>query len=217
MANEYVAPAYKADGFHCPHCEIYAHQIWRYRIIAHEQYDSPWVISGFAVSKCQRCHEYTFWLHGNILYPDRGSAPVPNPDMASDARADYDEAASVVARSPRSAAALLRQSIQKVCIHLGEGGKSLNDAIGELVKKGLRPQIQKALDVVRVVGNNAVHPGQLDLKDDRATCTALFDLVNITVDDRISQPKEVDALFDGLPQDAKEQITRRDAESVGST
>jgi hypothetical protein len=51
---------------------------------------------------------------------------------------------------------------------LGEKGDS-SPAIGNLVKKGLPPMTQESLDCVRVIGNNAVHPGELDLKYDIET------------------------------------------------
>jgi len=44
---------------------------------------------------------------------------------------------------------------------------------------------------VRVIGNEAVHPGKLDLKDDRDTATRLFKLVNIIAEQMISNPKHV--------------------------
>ena len=53
--------------------------------------------------------------------------------------------------------------------NLGEKGEKLDDDIANLVKRGLNPTVQKSLDIVRVIGNEAVHPGVLDLKDDRDT------------------------------------------------
>jgi hypothetical protein len=38
--------------------------------------------------------------------------------------------------------------------------------------------VQQSLDIVRVIGNDAVHPGQIDLTDDIETATKLFVLIN---------------------------------------
>jgi len=92
----------------------------------------------------------------------------------------------------------------------GEKG-NINTSIGNLVKKGLSDKIQKALDVVRVVGNESVHPGQIDLRDNSNTTSKLFSLVNIISDTMIPQPKEIDALYDEvIPEGKKEAIERRD-------
>lgn len=78
------------------------------------------------------------------------------------------------------------------------------------MKKGLPLKIQQALDYVRVVGNSAVHPGQIDLKDDKETAINLFNLINLIADVMITQPKEVDKLFNTLPQGQKDAISKRD-------
>jgi DNA-binding protein len=93
---------------------------------------------------------------------------------------------------------------------LGETGKDLNEDIGELVKKGLDVEIQQAMDVLRVVGNNAVHPGQIDIKDNKSIAVRLFDLLNLIVERRISTPKKIAALFDELPETARKAIKDRD-------
>src|SRR5262249_8426724 len=116
-------------------------------------------------------------------------------DMPPDVRTDFVEAAEIVDKSPRGAAALLRLAIQKLMPHLGESGKDLNTAIGNLVKKGLDQRVQKAFDIVRVTGNNAVHPGELDLKDDKATAIQLFMLVNIVVQSTISTKARIEEMY----------------------
>ena len=78
---------------------------------------------------------------------------------------------------------------QKLRIHLGEKGKTIDDDIASLVRKGLNPLVQQSLDIVRVIGNEAVHPGVIDLKDDRETAFRLFDLVNAITDAMISLSK----------------------------
>ncbi|WP_424033423.1 DUF4145 domain-containing protein [Methylocella sp.] len=49
--------------------------------------------------------------------------------------------------------------MQKLCVELGEKGKNIDDDIANLVKKGLSPELQQALDILRVIGNEAVHHG----------------------------------------------------------
>ncbi len=63
--------------------------------------------------------------------------------------------------------------------------------------------------VVRVVGNDAVHPGALDLRDDRAAAERLFGLVNLIVERMISYPKHVEALDGSLPETKRDEIERR--------
>lgn len=119
------------------------------------------------------------------------------------------EAALILTESPRGAAALLRLAIQKLCEALGEKG-SVDDMIGSLVKKGLLLQVQQSLDIVRVTGNNAVHPGQMDVKDVEVAAS-IFPLVNIIVEQMIAGPKKIGALYGTLPQRARDAIARRDA------
>ena len=101
-----------------------------------------------------------------MVYPIAATAPLPNPDLPADIKADYEEARGIASLSPRGAAALLRLAIQKLCKDLAESGENINADTKSLVNKGLSVQVQQALDVVRVTGSNAVHPGQIDLQDD---------------------------------------------------
>ncbi|MEH2508676.1 hypothetical protein V1291_000030 [Nitrobacteraceae bacterium AZCC 1564] len=120
------------------------------------------------------------------------------------------EAAAIVDQSPRGAAALLRLALQKLMPHLNQKGKNLDHDIGGLVKKGLDPVVQQALDVIRVIGNNAVHPGQIDLKDDKATAEKLFDILNVIVLTMITARKQIAVMFKDLPDGAKAAIAKRD-------
>ena len=162
------------------------------------------------ISRCYSCEAFSVWIADDLIYPEAIFIVVPNEDMPPDIKADFVEAASIVDKSPRGAAALLRLCLQKLTAHLGLKGKNLDDDIGALVKKGLDHRIQKALDVVRVIGNQAVHPGQIDLRDDKGTASKLFGLVNVIVEATISTPKHIEAMFETLPDGALKAIEKRD-------
>lgn len=164
-----------------------------------------------SVSQCYSCDAYAVWIAEALLYPIREGAIEPAEDMPEDVLRDFNEAAGIVGKSPRGAAALLRLCIQKLMVELGQRGQNLSDDIGKLVKSGLDPRVQEAADVVRVVGNNAVHPGTIDLRDDKATALKLFDLVNVIVVATISVPKRIKDMYQEiLPETARAQIKKRD-------
>lgn len=167
-------------------------------------------VHNVSLSRCFRCNDVAIWIHDRLVWPSRGEAPVPNSDLPDDVRSDYEEAGTILALSPRGSAALLRLAIQKLCKRLGEKGENINDDIAALAKKGLAPRVQQALDVVRVVGNNSVHPGQIDLRDDRATAEKLFDLVNLIAEIMIAQPKHISEMYGSLPEAARKAIEKRD-------
>ena len=98
-----------------------------------------------------------------------------------------------------------------MCNELGENDKDINNNIGALVKKGLPQSVQKALDIVRVVGNKAVHPGQITFDvDDKNTAISLMKLINIITERMISEPSEINSMFEQLPESVKESIIKRD-------
>jgi len=205
--HPYTPPALNVKAFNCSHCNAFANQHWYDSLI-----QGGGVVSDFRISKCVHCGRPAYWFQSSMIYPNKVTAPLPNPDLPVDIKTDFEEARQIANLSPKGAAALLRLVIQKICIHLGESGKDINKDIASLVKKGLSPKIQKALDIVRVVGNESVHPGQIDLNDDPATTTKLFELINIIAETMITQPKEIDKLFDNLPEGKKAAILKRDGQ-----
>ena len=167
-------------------------------------------LSNVSVSECFNCAKLSVWIYDRLVHPRTGQAQPANPDLSDDIRRDYDEASSILDDSPRGAAALMRLAIQKLCKELGQAGENVNDDIAALVADGLDPQVRKALDAVRVIGNNAVHPGQLDLRDDRAIAEALFGLLNVIAEKTISVPKHIDEVYATLPEPARLAIAKRD-------
>ena len=164
------------------------------------------------VSRCFNCKDISIWIYDKLVYPRRGEAPPANPDLPDEIRRDYDEASSILDLSPRGAAALIRLCIQKLCKELGQPGDNINADIKGIVAGGLDRRVQKALDAVRVIGNNAVHPGQIDLRDDRAIAESLFRLLNLVAEKMISEPKHVDEVYAALPEEDLKAIGNRDAE-----
>ncbi|MGY4485607.1 hypothetical protein ACVWWR_004798 [Bradyrhizobium sp. LM3.2] len=164
------------------------------------------------MSKCYSCKGISIWRADELIYPLNQVAITPNEGMPADVREDFLEANEILDKSPRGAAALLRLCIQKLLVHLGEAGKNINDEIGNLVRGGLDKRIQQALDVVRVVGNSAVHPGQIDLRDDKTTASKLFGLVNVIVESQITQAKHIADMYQNVvPDTVKQQIEKRDS------
>ena len=168
------------------------------------------VVHNLALSVCHNCDRVAIWRCDQLLWPAQIDAPAPNQDLPEAVKDAYNEAGAIVHMSPRGSAALLRLGIQILCESLGEKGESVNSDIKELVKKGLDPRVQKALDVVRVVGNHSVHPGQIDMKDKQETAMKLFSLVNLIADAMISHPKRIDEMYAGLPEEDRKAIERRD-------
>ena len=165
-------------------------------------------------SRCYVCSEMAIWVHEKMIYPRAMGGEQANPDLPPEIRADFDEARSILDLSPRGAAALLRLCVQKLCAHLGERGKNIDDDIASLVGKGLAPGIQQALDAVRIIGNEAVHPGTMDLKDDRATASELFSILNFIADEMLSKPAKLQAIYAKLPADKLKGVAQRNARAL---
>jgi hypothetical protein len=206
----YKPPAFQQPGFSCPLCNAFAKQTWQQMFRQHPTSGQMQPVPGLLLAVCDHCFQFSIWLNNLMVFPNVSTAPLPNSDLPEEVKRDYEEARDIMARSPRGAAALLRLAVQKFCKHLGENGTNLNSDIAELVKKGLPVRVQQALDAVRVIGNNAVHPGQIDITDDQDMASRLFELVNIVCDYMVSQPKRIEEVYGKLPTAQKDAIRERD-------
>lgn len=221
MTAPYEEPALNKTAFNCPFCNAYATFQWSDVTATFPKEQTK---IEYKAAQCVRCQKWTMWTYeikdrnsfggiwvGSLVCPLKLTSPLPHKDLPASCKSEYDEARHVLPFSPRASAALLRLCIEKICKELGASGKDLNGNVGELVKKGLDPRIQKALDVVRVTGNNAVHPGTMDLADDNELVNKLFKLVNLIVEEMITKPNEIDSLYEALPGSARQAIERRDS------
>ncbi len=177
----------------------------------HQESQYSQTLDNLHVSRCRSCNDVSLWLYDNVIFPNIKFEIEPNSDLSDEIKQDFNEARDVLPFSARAAAALLRLCIQKLCIQLGLPGKNINNDIAELVQRGVSPKIQKSLDIVRVIGNESVHPGTLDLRDNRDTAEVLFKLVNQIAYDVITHPKELDEVYASLPEEKRQAIEKRDA------
>lgn len=210
MKAKYYPPTFEAREFHCPYCGVFAAQYWE---VLYAQTVSGIAVVPFKASYCSHCNRRSYWYEERMMVPSEASVAPAHPDLPQNCVADYDEARDIFARSPRGAAALLRLVIQNLMPDLGEKGENINEDIKHLVEKGLPSMVQQALDFCRVVGNNAVHPGELDVNDSPEVAQRLFEMINFIVDDRIARPREVQALYEKLPASAREAIAKRDGQT----
>jgi hypothetical protein len=217
MVSNYIGPHFMGDAFNCPHCEAYSHQQWydninvKSRLIpaGKQHYDGE--VNNLYFCFCSKCDHYSIWINEKMEYPKTSIVPLPIDEMPEDVKSDYLEARNIANESARGAAALLRLALQKFMLDLGEDSGNLNTDIANLVNKGLPVEIQKALDSLRVIGNESVHPpGLIDLRDDPQTAHLLFKLLNLIVERMIIEPNEINEIFDSLPDKKKKGIQDRD-------
>lgn len=198
-------------GFQCPSCGAYIAVEWKY-VDAVPNVDHRRFLPSTYISVCLSCASILLALEDRLVYPSGLIGPAPSPDMPDLVRTEYDEARQVGAASPRAAAALLRLAVQKLVDQLKPGKGDLNVKIGMLADEGaIRPKLVNMLDVVRVTGNNAVHPGTMDLDDEPERVITLFKLVNAIVEQTITLDNLVAEAHASLPEAALNGIAERPA------
>ena len=199
MLVSYSPPVFESKSFTCPHCGVFTRQDWGLiyrnrldinngRLIINQ--DSK--MGGFRATSCEHCAGNTIWHNEKMIYPFSGIAMYPNEDMPEDVREDFLQAREIMFVSPKSAAALLRLALKKLCVHLNGKGENIDDDINMLIEKGLPPKLVQALHSLRVYGKHSVEPGHIDESDDEETVQKLLAFVNIICDNQITQPKLIE-------------------------
>lgn len=152
-----------------------------------------------------------------MIWPKRSDAPLPHEVMPEGLKELHSEARAVLADSPRAAAALLRLLMEKLLQDTTGKAGNLNAQIGLLVKQGtFNQRLQETADTIRVSGNNAVHPAQIQSQGDtKDVALAMFELVNFLVDDLIARPRKISHLFEtAVPEGARKAIEQRDGDKA---
>lgn len=214
--DKFIVPQLNSSSFHCPWCRVLAHQKWANLApynnppLYYEWNNPDLPPAEISSAQCSHCNRFSLWADDKLILPHSSTIAQPAPDTPENVASIYREAMSVYPISPRATAALLRLAVQMLIVHLGGKGKDINSDIGTLVKNGLPIQIQQALDIVRIIGNNAVHPGVINFDDTPEISATLFELINIIVREMITRPKEIENFYQTLPPNLLNQIEKRD-------
>lgn len=214
-----VHPRYRALFFTCPHCGVASTQWWidLYRIDTTlkdgRRIEVSTKFDDLAMSRCNACDGRALWFEKQLLYPENSDAPPVSPDMPAELRRDYEEAAAIFSKSPRAAAALLRMCVEGLIKKITEKD-TFDKAIVALQARGIPPQIQLALDVIRQNGNEVLHAGQLYGEDNEATVAMLFKLVNSVVTWAITEQRQLQELYEQIPEDKRQRLEKRRAEDA---
>lgn len=224
-------PTYHSSSFTCPNCGAYAHQTWAKGVGYDEEGGASVQWTSIDRSECYSCKQEAIW-HAQIRYSTTGPgyasrswrewqilwprarAGVPAHDrMPENLRPLYDEARAVADLSPRAAAALLRLLTETLLRSVAgaPNGKPF-ELIGQLVRdKKLDEEARMLADYLRITGNNAVHPGQIDDDEDaHKRVSMMFPFINSLVQRLIADPEELHELYEQLPAEARAAADRRD-------
>lgn len=207
-------PSERSSYYTCPHCGTLTNQTEThlYQSVSGSSRSAQVPSNSITLRHCARCGNGCLWYKQKLLYPLNDTVTaLPHPDLPDDIRVDVDEARMIMNFSPRSSAALLRLSLEKLCNYLQAEGKTIDDKIRWLVReRRLDPMVQQTLDVVRVVGNEAVHPGVLDLRDDVEVVSVLFGMMNEIVEELITRPQRILKHYQRLPEDKRKAAEEKD-------
>ena len=224
MKENYVAPQKDLNAFNCPYCGAYANMYWRELDFK----KNNGYLGDFGANlnlnlnsaMCSRCRQISIWLNDEMLVPSNSTAPMPNEDMPENVKELYNEARDIVNKSPRGAAALLRLALDKLCNEVCNECKTvgiIDLKIAILVKNGLTDKLQQAFDFVRVTGNDAVHDlGLINVQDNPEIANALFALLNLITEKMITENKDIDNLYNLIPESRRDKIEERNKKAKGA-
>lgn len=206
----------------CPHCGVksqhkYLNKIngrYEFKVVPnsnpanfsiHSKYDSN--LQDFNAIQCVVCGNYSVYHQGKMIYPIASNVSKPNDDMPDNVKEIYLEARNVLNISPKSACALLRLALEMLMGELDVDGRTLNDKINNYCDKyNSDNRLIKACHLLRLVGNDVVHSGVLDVGDNEDIARAMFGILNEIVDETITKKNKMDVIFESLPKNKTDSI-----------
>lgn len=235
--EKYIKPEFREKAFTCPHCGVHSQIKWyEDRALELRNPITEELFEAHCFAQCECCKGVMYFTYralglendddgiliekteGTMIYPKQIIIP-PAEDMPEHIKKTYKEASLVLQDSPRATCALLRLALQELMAYLKDHyeeyrdltGKDINKDIGTLVKHcGLSPKIQKALDSIRITGNNVLHLGELNIDDNQDIPETLFKILNFIVKEMITQPKEIEGLYEKMPEKERGWVLDRD-------
>ncbi|ECL9273680.1 DUF4145 domain-containing protein [Campylobacter jejuni] len=204
--NRYTKPYFEGEAFNCPYCGVYSSMEWdgfynRYnnRIKQVEEYS-------FFYSTCFSCKRSMIWYlkdeNPKIFFPREVAIP-PEENIPENVKEIYEEASLVLGDSPRASCALLRLALQELMKYLKENiqiynglkNRNINEDIKEIINIGnfyqeQKESLEEAMNSIRLIGNKASHPSELDINDNSEIANILFEMINFIVGEIITKPKE---------------------------
>lgn len=209
-------------SFKCPHCGAFAHMEWNnlYVVSQDPMGNDFYIKTRVHQANCASCGNNNIWynhapemdwLPPNNFYEPRDNndltrlypiqeiankdIPSAKADMPEDVTKLYIEAALIFELSPRSAAALIRLALEKLCDYLGVNKKNIKESIEELARTNIIPiSVAKAADNIRLIGNANVHSGIICDEVLEDINPAIFTYINLIVDYAITKPKEIEEI-----------------------
>lgn len=180
-----------------------------------------WFRQQWTATLCASCERSAVWRDRELVFPRTATdVPAPHAEMPEGAKELYLEAAAVLSLSRRSAAALIRASMESLLKGLDESSerKTLHTRLGELHQRVPAP-LWKLLTALRIVGNDALHDDDDELirmylvEEDAGVVRALFGAVNEVVQELIVRPRETEALYAMIPE-TKRQAAERSVDAA---
>lgn len=125
-----------------------------------------------------------------LIYPRKPDIDSPNKDMPGHIKEIYKEASLIYNDSLRAALALLRLGVELLCDEVGYSNGNLYNRIERLAEDGvIDDEIKDIAHGVRGLGNNAIHPKQIDETATEEEVKIVFDLLNMITEELITKPR----------------------------
>lgn len=207
------APVFGQDACVCPRCDVFAQHSWH-----PVEYDPTWKATGNSANLliqkpanprapipvqgaffqlCSHCRQLSLWSQEELIRPLPNPPGPPPLDEAPRAVRDLHlEARAICQASPRGAAALLRLALDKLLVELGYSSGGLADRLKEARDGGtLSPQIYDAALAVKLLGDNGVHPGEIDLHELPTSAASMMEFLNLVVEETIIRERRIAAVL----------------------